>query len=133
MIMDITQWISQRVSSQCKRYRRKGLRVRYLIPTQFNLRRFECIQKIWYKRNKITGTDRLTERDQRWSSCGCWRCTESCFQYELIEDYLGRNHIVDEKTLLKIKDINDDYSDLHDDDVNRNIFWKIKDLNGRYV
>ena len=49
------------------------------------------------------------------------------FQYELIEDYLGRNHIVDEKTLLKIKDINDELnSDLPDDDVNRNIFWKIK-------
>ena len=45
----------------------------------------------------------------------------------MIEDYLGRNHIVDEKTLLKIKDINDELnSDLPDDDVNRNIFWKIK-------
>ena len=45
----------------------------------------------------------------------------------MIEDYLGRNHIVDEKTLLKIKDINDDFnSDLTYDDVNRNIFWKIK-------
>ena len=35
--------------------------------------------------------------------------------------------IVDEKTLLKIKDINDELnSDLPGDDVNRNIFWKIK-------
>ena len=49
------------------------------------------------------------------------------YQYELIEDYIGRNHIVDEKTLLKIKEINDDLNrNLPAEEISRNVFWKIK-------
>ena len=83
--------------------------------------------KYGIKEIAVTRTDRLTERIRDGQVVDVGDVQNPDFQYELIEDYLGRNHIVDEKTLLKIKDINDELnSDLPDDDVNRNIFWKIK-------
>ena len=83
--------------------------------------------KYGIKEIAVTRTDRLTERIRDGQVVDVGDVQNLDFQYELIEDYLGRNHIVDEKTLLKIKDINDELnSDLPDDDVNRNIFWKIK-------
>ena len=83
--------------------------------------------KYGIKEIAVTRTDRLTERIRDGQVVDVGDVQNPDFQYELIEDYLGRNHIVDEKTLLKIKDINDELnSDLPDEDVNRNIFWKIK-------
>ena len=53
--------------------------------------------------------------------------TNSDYQYELIEDYLKRNNIVDDKTLLKIKKINEDLNSMiPEEDVSRNVNWKLK-------
>ena len=83
--------------------------------------------KYGIKEIAVNRTDRLTERVRDGQVVDVGDITNPEYQYELIEDYLGRNHIVDEKTLLKIKDINDELnSDLPDEDINRNVFWKIK-------
>ena len=48
-------------------------------------------------------------------------------QYQLIVDYLNANHIVDEETLLKIKNINESLNqDLPEEEVYRNVNWKLK-------
>ena len=48
-------------------------------------------------------------------------------QYQLIVDYLNANHIVDDETLLKIKNINESLNqDLPEEEVYRNVNWKLK-------
>ena len=50
-------------------------------------------------------------------------------QYQLIVDYLNANHIVDEATLIKIKNINESLNqDLPEEEVYRNVNWKLKTL-----
>ena len=45
----------------------------------------------------------------------------------MIEDYLNRNHIVDEDTLLKVKEINDELNTMiPDEEVSRNTSWNLK-------
>jgi len=49
------------------------------------------------------------------------------FQYEMIEEYLNNNHLVDKNTLRKIKNINDELNaSLPVDGVARNVDWKLK-------
>ena len=48
-------------------------------------------------------------------------------QYQLIVDYLNANHIVDDETLIKIKNINESLNrDLPEEEVYRNVNWKLK-------
>ncbi len=48
-------------------------------------------------------------------------------QYQLIVDYLNANHIVDDETLLKIKNINESLNqNLPEEEVYRNVNWKLK-------
>ena len=105
------------------------LRVRVSNTDSVQLKKALTIIQTKYgiKEIAVNRTDRLTERVRDGQVVDVGDVTSPEYQYELIEDYLNRNHIVDEKTLLKIKDINDELnSDLPDDDINRNIFWKIK-------
>ena len=49
------------------------------------------------------------------------------YQYELIEDYLKRNHTLTDEMLIKIKKLNEDINDeLPPARVKRNIDWKLK-------
>ena len=49
------------------------------------------------------------------------------FQYEMIEEYLNNNFLVDNETLNKIKNINDELNgSLPIDNITRNVDWKIK-------
>ena len=48
--------------------------------------------------------------------------TNPDYQYNLIEDYLSRNYIVEEELLVKIKEINDDLNVvLPDEEIQRNV------------
>ena len=124
--MDIKEGKVPNVKDMPKKAR---LRVRVSDTDSVQLKKALSVIQTKYgiKEIAVTRTDRLTERVRDGQVVDVGDVQNPDFQYELIEDYLGRNHIVDEKTLLKIKDINDELnSDLPDDDVNRNIFWKIK-------
>ena len=124
--MDITEGKVPNVKDMPEKAR---LRVRVQDTDSVQLKKALSIIQTKYgiKEIAVSRTDRLTERVRDGQIVDVGDVQNPDFQYELIEDYLGRNHIVDEKTLLKIKDINDELnSDLPDDDVNRNIFWKIK-------
>ena len=49
------------------------------------------------------------------------------YQYELIEDYLKRNHAITDETLVKIKKLNEEINnELPPARVKRNINWKLK-------
>ena len=124
--MDITEGKVPDVKDMPKKAR---LRVRVSDTDSVQLKKALSVIQTKYgiKEIAVSRTDRLTERVRDGQVVDVGDVQNPDFQYELIEDYLGRNHIVDEKTLLKIKDINDELnSDLPDEDVNRNIFWKIK-------
>ena len=83
--------------------------------------------KYGIKEIAVNRTDRLTERVRDGQIVDVGDVMNPDYQYELIEDYLGRNHIVDDKTLLKIKELNDDLnSNLPAEEISRNVFWKIK-------
>ena len=83
--------------------------------------------KYGIKEIAVNRTDRLTERVRDGQIVDVGDVQNPEYQYELIEYYIGRNHIVDEKTLLKIKDINDELNrNLPAEEISRNVFWKIK-------
>ena len=49
------------------------------------------------------------------------------FQYQLVEDYLKRNFVIDDSILAKIKNINEDLNTtLPEDEISRNVNWKLK-------
>ena len=51
------------------------------------------------------------------------------YQYELIEDYLKRNHAITDDMLVKIKNLNEDINnELPPARVKRNIDWKLKNF-----
>jgi len=76
----------------------------------------------------VTRTDALYSTDRvrnKTISVGDINSTE--VQYQLIVDYLNANHIVDDETLLKIKNINESLNqDLPEEEVYRNVNWKLK-------
>jgi len=105
------------------------LRVRVSNTDSVQLKKALTIIQTKYgiKEIAVNRTDRLTERVRDGQLVDVGDITNPDYQYELIEDYLGRNHIVDEKTLLKIKELNDDLNgDLPAEEISRNVFWKLK-------
>ncbi len=105
------------------------LRVRVSNTDSVQLKKALSIIQTKYgiKEIAVNRTDRLTERVRDGQIVDVGDVMNPDYQYELIEDYLGRNHIVDDKTLLKIKELNDDLNrDLPAEEISRNVFWKIK-------
>lgn len=83
--------------------------------------------KYGIKEIAVNRTDRLTERVRGDGKIDVGDITNPDYQYELIKDYLQRNHIVNDDILLKIKEINDELNDeLPMEEVSRNIFWNLK-------
>jgi len=75
----------------------------------------------------VNRTDRLTERVRGDRTVDVGDVTNPDYQFKLIRDYLKRNHTVSDEILLEIKGINDDLNNqLPDEDVSRNINWKLK-------
>jgi hypothetical protein len=105
------------------------LRVRVCNTDSVQLKKALTIIQTKYgiKEIAVNRTDRLTERVRDGQLVDVGDVTNPEYQYELIEDYLSRNHIVDEKTLLKIKELNDDLNgNLPAEEISRNVFWKLK-------
>jgi len=83
--------------------------------------------KYGIKEIAVNRTDRLTERVRGDGKIDVGDITNPNYQYELIEDYLQRNYIVDRDILLKIKDINEELNrELPTEEISRNIFWILK-------
>ena len=105
------------------------LRVRVCNTDSVQLKRaLTKIQTIYgIKEIVVNRTDRLTERVRNGQMVDFGDMTNPDFQYDLIEDYLKRNHIVEDEILLKIKDINEELNNqLPVEEISRNVFWKLK-------
>ncbi len=78
----------------------------------------------------VTRTDSLYSSDRvRNKSISVGDINNTDVQYQLIVDYLNANHIVDEATLIKIKNINESLNqDLPEEEVYRNVNWTLKKL-----
>ena len=76
----------------------------------------------------VTRTDSLYSTDRvRNKTISVGDINNTDVQYKLIEDYLTSNHIVDDETLVKIKNINESLNqNLPEEEVYRNVNWKIK-------
>jgi len=76
----------------------------------------------------VNRTDRLTERVRDGQMVDVGDMTNPDYQYDLIEDYLKRNHnLVEDEILLKIKDVNEELNNqLPVEEISRNVFWKLK-------
>ena len=76
----------------------------------------------------VTRTDSLYNNDRvRNKTISIGDINNTDVQYQLIVDYLNNNHIVDDETLLKIKNINESLNqDLPEEEVYRNVHWKLK-------
>jgi len=76
----------------------------------------------------VTRTDALysTERVRN-KTINVGDISNTDVQYQLIVDYLNANHIVDDETLIKIKNINESLNvELPEEEVYRNVNWKLK-------
>lgn len=105
------------------------LRVRVSNTDSVQLKKALTIIQTKYgiKEIAVNRTDRLTERVRDGQMVDVGDITNPDYQFELISDYLDRNNIVSEETLLKIKDINDDLNgQLPAEEISRNVFWQLK-------
>ena len=105
------------------------LRVRVSNTDSVQLKRaLTKIQTIYgIKEIVVNRTDRLTERIRDGQMVDIGDMTNPDYQYDLIEDYLKRNHIIEDEILLKIKDINEELNNqLPVEEISRNVFWKLK-------
>ena len=75
----------------------------------------------------IHRTDVLTDKVREGQKLDLGDVNNPDFQYEMIEEYLNNNYLVDKNTLKKIKNINDELNaSLPVDGVARNVDWKLK-------
>jgi DNA repair exonuclease SbcCD ATPase subunit len=106
------------------------LRVRVCNTDSVQLKRaLTKIQTIYgIKEIVVNRTDRLTERVRDGQLVDVGDMTNPDYQYDLIEDYLKRNHsLVEDEILLKIKEINEELNNqLPVEEISRNVFWKLK-------
>ena len=85
-------------------------------------------EKYGIEEMSVTRTDSLYNNDRvRNKTISVGDINNTDVQYQLIVDYLNANHIVDDETLLKIKNINESLNqDLPEEEVYRNVNWKLK-------
>ena len=80
------------------------------------------------KEYTITRTDILSGTDRiRGNKINIGDITSTDFQFDLIKTYLEQNFVVDNETLVKIKEINENLNGaIPEEEVSRNVIWKLK-------
>jgi hypothetical protein len=75
----------------------------------------------------ITRVDGLSTEKIRDKKINIGDVNNPDYQYDLVSEYLKNNYIVDDDTMIKIKDILKELNQvIPDADVQRNINWKLK-------
>tara|TARA_R100000005_G_C5004153_1_gene213223 strand:- start:32407 stop:35556 length:3150 start_codon:yes stop_codon:yes gene_type:complete len=104
------------------------LRVRVANTTGTQLKKALSVIRKKYniKEVVVTRTDRITDK-VRTDKIDIGDITDTSYQYSLIEDYLKRNHLPSDETLVKIKKLNEEINGIiQGEDVTRNINWTLK-------
>ncbi len=127
--LDIDNGILPDVNDMPKKAR---LRVRVSNTSATELKKALAVihDKYGIEEMSVTRTDSLYSSDRvRNKSISVGDINNTDVQYQLIVDYLNANHIVDEATLIKIKNINESLNqDLPEEEVYRNVNWTLKKL-----
>ena len=125
--LDIDNGMVPDVSDMPKKAR---LRVRVANTSATELKKALAIihDKHGIEEMSVTRTDSLYNNDRvRNKTIHIGDINNPDVQYQLIVDYLNANHIVDEATLIKIKNINESLNqNLPEEEVYRNVNWKLK-------
>ena len=125
--LDINNGIVPDVDDVPKKAR---LRVRVVNTSATELKKALAIihDKYGVVEMSVTRTDALYSNERvRNKTINVGDISNTDVQYQLIADYLNANHIVDDETLIKIKNINESLNqDLPEEEVYRNVNWKLK-------
>ena len=125
--LDIDKGVVPNIDDMPKKAR---LRVRVSNTSATELKKALAIihNKYGIEEMSVTRTDALYNTDRiRNKTIQIGDISNTDVQYQLIVDYLNANHIVDDETLLKIKNINESLNqDLPEEEVYRNVNWKLK-------
>ena len=125
--LDIDKGVVPNIDDMPKKAR---LRVRVSNTSATELKKALAIihNKYGIEEMSVTRTDALYNTDRiRNKAIQIGDISNTDVQYQLIVDYLNANHIVDDETLLKIKNINESLNqDLPEEEVYRNVNWKLK-------
>ena len=125
--LDIDKGVVPDVSDIPKKAR---LRIRVVNTSATELKKALTVihEKYGVHETSVTKMDALYSTDRvRNKTIQIGDVSSTDVQYQLIVDYLNANHIVDDKTLIDIKNINESLNQvIPEDEVYRNVSWKLK-------
>ena len=127
--LDIEKGIVPNVSDMPKKPRLR-VRVANTSPTELKKALAVIHNKYGVQEMSVTRTDTIYNNERvRNKTISVGDINSSDVQFNLIKEYLDANHLVDDKVMLKIKNINEDLNTiLPEEEVYRNLSWKLKRL-----
>ena len=127
--LDIENGIVPNVSDMPKKPRLR-VRVANTSPTELKKALAVIHNKYGVQEMSVTRTDTIYNNERvRNKTISVGDINSSDVQFNLIKEYLDANHLVDDKVMLKIKNINEDLNTiLPEEEVYRNLNWKLKRL-----
>ena len=127
--LDIEKGIVPNVSDMPKKPRLR-VRVANTSPTELKKALAVIHNKYGVQEMAVTRTDTIYNNERvRNKTISVGDINSSDVQFNLIKEYLDANHLVDDKVMLKIKNINEDLNMiLPEEEVYRNLSWKLKRL-----
>jgi len=106
---------------------RVRIRVSNTKPSQLKKLMTQLQKKAKIQESVITKVDGLSTEKVRDKKINIGDVNNPDYQYDLVSEYLKNNYIVDDDTMIKIKDIIKELNQvIPDADVQRNISWKLK-------
>ena len=106
---------------------RVRIRVSNTKPSQLKKLMTQLQKKAKIQESVITKVDGLSTEKIRDKKINIGDVNNPDYQYDLVSEYLKNNYIVDDDTMIKIKDIIKELNQvIPDADVQRNISWKLK-------
>ena len=106
---------------------RVRIRVSNTKPSQLKKLMTQLQKKAKIQESVITKVDGLSTEKIRDKKINIGDVNNPDYQYDLVSEYLKNNYIVDDDTMIKIKDILKELNQvIPDADVQRNINWKLK-------
>ncbi len=106
---------------------RVRVRVSNTKPSQLKKLMVELQKKANIQESVITRVDGLSTEKIRDKKINIGDVNNPDYQYDLVSEYLKNNYIVDDDTMIKIKDILKELNSIVPEaDIKRNISWKLK-------
>ena len=106
---------------------RVRVRVSNTKPSQLKKLMTQLQKKAKIQESVITRVDGLSTEKIRDKKINIGDVNNPDYQYDLVSEYLKNNYIVDDDTMIKIKDVLKDLNSvIPEADIQRNVYWKLK-------